>query len=226
MNKTYYTCHVNLGKKSYKVITPTEEILGLHVVSAGIRSVVICADEGSLQRLSELLKILTRMKDIIVYLPSKQNPLTEYLMERWSTKGTGNDLVFMHHSLQFNTKDWKQLRSLMKKGSYQTKEVIPAAMEQRKTKPIRYWYREHKDFLDIKERYDTLFLVGSPMIFQHMSEDAISIKKEGRELFERFPGYHEHEHIDDYTRRVYDKKYKHYGWALSLDFYDEELWGS
>ncbi|MRN56935.1 hypothetical protein GJB61_28705 [Paenibacillus sp. LC-T2] len=121
--------------------------------------------------------------------------------------------------------EWKKIRRVVLKTKERKQGNFELTNEVEEDRNLsRYWYREHKDYLDIKEQYDSLFLVGSKEVFINISFDALSVCDEGRDLFSRFPGYHAHEHIDYYARKEYTKNFKHDGWSLCLDFYDCELW--
>lgn len=109
-----------------------------------------------------------------------------------------------------------QITSYLRSGSF--------GLDSREVVGREDWYRYHKDYLDIKEQYETLFLIGSKEVFVNISIDSREVRDEGRNLYLRYPGYHAHEHIDYYERRKHTKDYKPVGWSLCLDFYDRELW--
>jgi hypothetical protein len=131
----------------------------------------------------------------------------------------------LHHSVQLKIDDWKQIRKAIFKNKKPTQINLEVDNEREMNRSLaKYWYRDHKDYLDVREQYDSLFLIGSKEVFNNISIDAMSVYEEGRDLFSRFPGYHAHEHIDYYVRREYTKNFKYDGWTLSLDFYDSGLW--
>jgi hypothetical protein len=216
---------ITLGNRSYKIFTPDSHLEDFFVLSTDVRGAIILGNEHSLELLANLLLFSAKMKDSIVFIKCKKNKLTEYLLNRWSIKEKGNDLVLVHHSNQLKSNDWKDIRGLINKTKNHNKEVFDIDFDFGGKRDLsKYWYREHKDYLDIKEVYETLFLVGSEEVFTNISIDAISIKNEGRDLFKRHPGYHAHEHIDYYERRQYTKNFQLTGWSLCLDFYDSKLW--
>jgi len=226
MNIHFNKYEVKLGNKIYIILIPIFKLTKLYVISTDVRSAIVLGNESNLEYFSKLLLVMSQTKNSILYIPSKENRLTDYLQDRWSNKDSGNDLILLHHSLQFNPKDWKEIRYLLSKDRNERKEYLVINNDINIERNLsKYWYRENKDFLDIKEKFNTIFLIGSREIFHNISIDAINVKDEGRDLFERFPGYHAHEHIDYYARRIYDKAFKYYGWSLCLDFYDCELWG-
>jgi len=225
MKITFRKYEVKLGSRTYKVLIPIPDIEDLYVVSTDATGAVILGNECSLEKFENILTVAATNKDSIIFIPSRKNELTEYLLDRWSNKDNGNDLVLLHHTIQFKRNDWKAIRSLIRKSKNENIEEIIVTKDQEGTRNLsKYWYREHKDYLDIKEQYETLFLIGSKEIFVNISIDSREVREEGRDLYVSHPGYHAHEHIDYYERRKHNKDYKDVGWSLCLDFYDRELW--
>ncbi|MBD8497262.1 hypothetical protein [Paenibacillus arenosi] len=217
---------VTLGKKIYKVITTAEPIPDLFVLKTNTCGGIILGNETSLNILEKMFLLSSMTKDSLVYFNTRSTELTDYLLERWSIKDKGNDLVLLHHSIQFKTNDWKEIRNLIRKEKdFKIEQYDFNDDFDRKSNLGKYWYREHKDYLDITENYETLFLIGSQHVFENISSDANSIKHEGRDVYLQYPGYHAHEHIDYYERRKYTKNFQLTGWSLCLDFYDRQLWG-
>lgn len=225
MKMTFQKHEVNLGSRTFKVLIPVQGVEDLYVVSTDAKGAVILGNECGLEMLENILIVAAANKDSMIFIPSRKNELTEYLLNRWSNKDSGNDIVILHHTIQFKTNDWKAIRNLIRKSINENIEEVMVAKDQEEQRNLsKYWYRDHKDYLDIKEQFETLFLIGSKKVFVNISIDCGEVRDEGRNLYLRHPGYHAHEHIDYYERRKHTKDYKPVGWSLCLDFYDRELW--
>lgn len=74
---------------------------------------MIFSNGHGLKMLASMLVLISRNVDKILYLPTRNNPLTEYL-QRWFWDSSNNDLVLYHHSLQFNIHEWKEIRQNLK----------------------------------------------------------------------------------------------------------------
>lgn len=225
MQLQFWKYHISLGKKDYSILIPKDEIHDLFVVGFGPKTAIIFGNEKSLGMLSHLTSFLASNKDHIIFVHLKHNALTEYLRERSIVQDHSKDLVLLYHSQQLRIHEWKQIRGLIHKSGAH-REEFHTTVHRTVTKRDRgqFWYREHKDFLDAAEQFETLFLVGSSVVFREISEDALELSLRGKEVYQSYPGSHPHEHIDDYARRVYAKNNKYEGWSLSLDFYDREIW--
>ncbi|MCR8843337.1 hypothetical protein NQ117_06545 [Paenibacillus sp. SC116] len=227
MTITIKKYEITLGKKIYKVITTAEPVQDMYVLKTNTQGGIILGNETSLHTLENMFLLSSITKDSLVYFNTRSTEVTDYyLLDRWSIEDKGNDLVLLHHSIQFKTNDWKEIRNLIRKTKdFKIEQYDFNKNIDRKSNLAKYWYREHKDYLDIRENYETLFLIGSQEVFENISNDANSIKNEGRILYLQHPGYHAHEHIDYYERRQYTKNFQLTGWSLCLDFYDRQLWG-
>jgi len=215
---------VNIGKKHYEVLTPKTDLSELYIVKISEQKHVIFGNEECLLKLATVFTFLSMNPSYILYLNIKVNNITEYLRDSWSCDSELYDLVLLHHSVQLKIHEWKQIRDLWRKSTKQPINPIQKYSIKKMNNSLEYFYREHKDFLDIVERFNTLFLIGSSRVFQDISKDAVLISENGRESFFRFPGSHDHEHIDFYARREYTKNYKYDGYFLCIDFYDRDLW--
>ncbi|MCT4598222.1 MAG: hypothetical protein N4A50_10140 [Vallitalea sp.] len=77
------------------------------------------------------------------------------------------------------------------------------------------------DRLVTHNNYDTLFMIGSNLVFYCLSDDAVKLCNSGEELFKKWVGHHDHEHLDWYMSEN-DMSLKNK--SLTLDYYDKELW--
>ncbi|SDE66401.1 hypothetical protein SAMN04488542_101314 [Fontibacillus panacisegetis] len=224
MRNAFNKTTVILGKKQYHLITPKLDLSELYVVKLREQNHVIFGNEDCLLNLAKVFEFSIRNPSYIFYINSKVNKLTEYLSKCWSCDSKSYDLVILQHSIQLKIHEWKQIRELWRKS---IKEPISPILEvdNKITRNNReYFYSENVDFLDINDRFETLFLTGSNRVFKDISKDTLLIHDNGREQYLRFPGAHDHEHIDYYARRQYTQNYKYDGNFLCLDFYDRYLW--
>lgn len=214
---------VSIGTKQYQVLKPIIDLSNLYVVQVQEHNHIIFGNEHSLEILANLLEYSSGNPNSIIYLNTKNSMLTEYLSECWSNIQKSFELVILHHSIQLKIHEWKQIRALRLKAMKRHTDTF-IEFKNSTRNDSEYHYREHKDFLDINDRFETLFLVGSNRVFTDIALDTVSIRENGRELFLKFPGCHDHEHIDYYARKEYTKNYKYDGHFLCIDFYDRELW--
>lgn len=226
MKQKFNRYYINLGQRTFSVLVPNIDISNLFVITTEAKSAVIFANEDSLMTLSKLTRFMETSGDSILYINAKQNELTDYLKERWSSQPYSKDLVLLYHSLHFRVHEWKQIRNLIKKSTSEEilVEIFESDEEDLPRNLKRFWYKDHLDFLDISEHSETIFLTGSAEIFKELAIDSLSLRLSGRATYLGHPGYHDHEHIDYYARREYTKGFKYSGWFLCLDYYDSELW--
>lgn len=224
MTINYEVSSIFLGQKEYQVIRPDITLSDLYIVQLQDQNHIIFGNENSLPKLASIFEYASNDSQSIIYINSRVNELTEYLRNGWSNNSKPLDLVILHHSIQLKTHEWKRIRDLWKKTVKQRKSSIIQTNVEEKHRKQEYYYKENKDVLDIDARFETLFLIGSRTVFNDISKDALSVSENGRELYLRHPGYHDHEHIDYYARRVYTKNYKYDGHFLCIDYYDRDLW--
>ncbi|MFD1736836.1 hypothetical protein ACFSCX_09675 [Bacillus salitolerans] len=217
---------IYINRKEYKVLKPFNDFHNIYVNEITTKVFSIFGNESELKTLANLLYLLKRHKDIIIYLPLRKNPQSTYLKNRFNYS-VQHDMVLLHHSVQLNTKDWKWIRN--KFDNYNLIEIcfevdLPEWDKEEQLKGYgRVYYKENNDLLDLKSYAETLFIVGSSKPFYFLSYDVDYVSLNGRETFNNQPGFHEHEHID-YLRKPYNSN-KGNGFALSVNFYDQELWG-
>jgi CDP-glycerol glycerophosphotransferase (TagB/SpsB family) len=118
------------------VLIPIPDIEDLYVVSTDTKGAIILGNESSLEKLENILTVAATNKDSIIFIPSRKNELTEYLLNRWSNKDIGNDIVILHHTIQFKTNDWKAIRNLIRKSKNENTEEIIVVKEQEESRSL------------------------------------------------------------------------------------------
>lgn len=212
----FYEQEVQLSDKSYTILIPKIGFNKTYVCEVDTDTFMLFGDESDLERLATIFTISSQEKDKIIYIPSKQNIVTTYLKERFGCPKS-DDLVLLHHLLQFRTKDWKKVRRLLSRRNFvsyelnNNDEICYDGWE-------KFYYEENKDYLFLKRQFDSLFLVGSKKVFKYMVNDCSVVAENGAELFKWYRGMHEHSHLDRYIR------YHGNGSDMTINFYDERLW--
>ncbi|GED72585.1 hypothetical protein BRE01_62870 [Brevibacillus reuszeri] len=78
----------------------------------------------------------------------------------------------------------------------------------------RFHYKENKDKILIKSDYNTLFIIGSKIVFEYASGFFEPLSRTGAGSFLRSFG-HDHYHLDLFTLNTQ---------GLCVDYYDKALW--
>lgn len=213
INKIIY-----LGKQ-YKVLIPTIQNKNTYIVESDSKAYMLYANKNDLIKLAGLLVFATQNKDTIIYLPTKQNKFPEYLKNIFEIDN-GLDLVIFHHKIQVKHKLWKEIRKRLIYNIKQSFKVNEFKFNDLDWEEHRvFYYKENKDFLDVREQFDTVFMVGSSKVFSSISSYCLSVAENGEVLYRFTNGFHEHEHLDTFTRHKGNFE------DMTIDFYDEELWG-
>lgn len=213
INKIIY-----LGNQ-FTVLIPTVQNKDTYIVESDSKTYMLYANKNDLIKLAGLFVFATQNKDTIIYLPTKHNHFTDYLKSIFNINN-GLDLVILNHSIQFKHKFWKEIRKRINyktKKSYRVNELEFKDLDWEEHRV--FYYTENKDFLDVKKQFETVFMVGSSKVFSSISSYCLSIAENGEDLYEFTNGFHEHEHLDIFTR--YNRNYV----DMSIDYYDEEIWG-
>lgn len=186
---------------------------------------MIFSNQQDLHKLGKLWSVAARFRDALVYLPIRKNPVTPYV-SNWFDQGL--DLVLLHHHLQFPIKEWKRVRSKMRRGKlFSVKSGTVRSDMNRYTNLTsqdyeRLWDEYPHDRLYVEKRYETLFLVGSSRVFRYMIRSFLDLSRTGPQI--SVPGkYHDHDHLDSFLQ--VDSSVSDYI-SLTLDFYDRKTWGS
>lgn len=209
-----HNCH--LGKKTYQVLVPRFSLEKTYVGEFGIDKFMIMANSDNLRKLAALQLLIGQQKNTIIYLQTRINGLPEYL-KNWFWDSKVNDILLLNHSRQFDVNEWKELRQLLKKKGSQViynideEEFNDLGLEDFH----RFRFRENKDFILIKRKYETIFFIGSFKVFKVMSNVFLSLAKDGENYFRRNGG-HDHFHMDMYLSKK--------DCEFCIDYYDEELW--
>lgn len=188
-----------------------------YVLNVHGNSFVVFSNQEDLQRLGILWSIAARFKNAFIYLPTRKNPLTSYLKECWSQNGL--DLLLLQHHVQFPLKRWKTIRSNLRRGKVvSVKSRIDQDLNLTFEDYCLLWDQYPHDRLDVKQRYETLFLVGSSRVFHYMVPGFFQLSRSGPRL--SGSGYHDHIHLDSFLKGETTDEYS----SLAVDFYDRKMW--
>ncbi|SFJ05904.1 hypothetical protein [Thermoflavimicrobium dichotomicum] len=209
---------VMCGGKTYNILTPTFDLAGIYIGEYQRADYMLFANGSQLRKLAALFHLIGTFRQSILYLPLKKNGVTKYIAN-WFWDSKGNDLLLFHHSIQLNIHIWKQLRNkVSQKGSCISIEINE---EQYLNLPRKeydsFQFRENKDCLLIKRKFDTIFLIGSRKVFTYMSGCLLPLAKEGAAYFKKYGG-HDHIHMDLFLCQKSGQ--------FCIDFYDEKLWST
>jgi|GEM_PF-5851593 len=203
----------NDGKRLY-IIVPKKVLSELYVCEIDSNRHIIFGDKTSLYDLAIIVNSLKNNPNYILYIPSKKKT-TEYLSSCWRCD-TAFDLVIVHHSVQLKIKTWKNIRQkLNQKDTLSLEENIISYPNFEK-----YSFVENKDILVAKSRFDTLFLVGSDLIFSVMAFQCEDISSSGEGIF-RESRSHTHAHLDMCFNYKVHRSGKE---RLTIEYYDKTLW--
>ncbi|MFO1443869.1 hypothetical protein KDN24_11755 [Bacillus sp. Bva_UNVM-123] len=227
MKLKFFSTTLSHLDKNIRILKPEVELKHTYVLETAPRVYIIFGTEEELNILAHIIYLANFHKNYLFYLPLRKNVLTPYL-KNWSHYVRNHDLVLLHHSVQFQTKQWKTIRNSINKSLNETTlEVdLPKTDKVNRLEDfMTFYHNQNKDYLDLKNYAETLFLVGSKKVFYHITIDVKEISDNGKQLYEKHPGWHEHEHLDSYIRFKYLSN-KGNGYSLTVDFYDEDLWGA
>ncbi|GLI09445.1 hypothetical protein YDYSG_54770 [Paenibacillus tyrfis] len=207
---------INLSAKSYTVFIPNFPTDNMFALEHRCGIYMLFGDQKSLQYLACLFLAASIHRDKMIYVPVTTRLLPKDL-QHFSAYNKNLDMVFMHHSIQFNTKLWKEIKQRMfrTKGELKSFECNPRQFSDLGYEDYcPFTYAENKDKILIKKYADTLFFYGSKKAFEFASGGLEPLSRTGASYFIRNGG-HDHDHLDLFTP-------KHQG--LCVDFYDEALW--
>ncbi|WML34332.1 hypothetical protein [Clostridium sp. OS1-26] len=218
MEEKFYKTEIRLKDKEFIVLTPLNDYNELFTCTQNLDYLTILGDISSLLRLAYIFAVMYDEKNIIMYLPLKRHGLTEYLKSSQGER-SAKDLVILHHTIQLKINDWKTIRGLLTK-----KDIVSIEVEDDIFKNIdedyrKFNYRSNKDVLDVKNKFETIFLVGSSKVYGSIANDCKELAEgEPDEFFKKYNWYHDHKHLDIYLRRWKEINF-------SIDYYDKKLWG-
>ncbi|QDS34608.1 hypothetical protein [Brevibacillus brevis] len=202
--------------RKYIVLTPTFHTKDIFACEFDKDMFIIFGNQQSLQYLACVLLIGADHRDKIIYLTNIEKDLPIHL-HRFSHTKKNNELVFLHHSQQFNTHQWKDLRQKVhqQKGRVRSFELNPRKFSDLDYDDYtRFHYEENNDKIFIKWDFDTLFIIGSKIVFEYASGLFEPLSRTGAGSFLRTFG-HENFHLYPFTLNTQ---------GLCVDYYDKALW--
>ncbi|MEV4426830.1 hypothetical protein ACN9M0_02330 [Streptomyces sp. R-07] len=145
------------------------------------------ADRDGAARLTALWALAARSARSLVHLPIRANPAPDGVM------GDGEpvalDLVLVHHSLQFPTASWKEVRARLGAGTRHTADTpdrdFPDASA---VDHERRYHRTYRDHLGFDIAAHTLFVVGSATAFREHGSALRGLVDEAPSHRHRHPG--------------------------------------
>lgn len=218
MEEKFYKTEVRLKGKEFVILTPVIDLEQLFACTENLDYLIVFGDIKNFMRLAYIFAIICKGKNVIMYLPLKKHGLTEYLKLNQG-ENSANDIVVLHHTVQFKINDWKTIRGLLTKKdivSFQIEDDIFNSIDEDYR---RFYYKTNKDVLDVKNIFDTVFFVGSSKVYGSIANDCKEFA-EGKpdEFSKENKWYHDHRHLDMYLRKSKEINF-------SIDHYDKELWG-
>lgn len=147
------------------------------------------ADREGAERLVELWALAARSAHSLVYLPIRANPAPE------GVAGDGEpvalDLVLLHHSLQFPTGSWKEVRARLGAGKPHTASTPERDLpDETAVDHDRWRHQEYRDHLDFHIAAHTLFVVGSSTAFREHGAALRGLVDEAPSHLHRHPAAH------------------------------------
>ncbi|MFE0508677.1 hypothetical protein [Streptomyces sp. NPDC058964] len=155
---------VRLGSDEFRVVRAARTPARL-ALRADRHWLSMYADRHGAAQLVALWALAARSAHSLVYLPIRADPVPLGVVS--DGEPVSLDLVLVHHSLQFPTASWKQVRARLGAGTPHTtttpEQDFPdeTAIDHR-----RRQYRAYHDHLDFRIAAHTLFVVGSSTAFR------------------------------------------------------------
>lgn len=162
---------MKLRDKEYTICIPDYAFNDLHVNIEDHKkiSAIAFSTLDDILQLALAFHHYKKSENTIMYIGG-QKKLPQCLRYKMSGRDDCVDLVLINHKMQFNHKNWKSIRSKIKKSnlinkSYSVKEKSFETKEYK-----NYSLHENKDYLDLHLNYNTLFLCGSQPVFENLTE--------------------------------------------------------
>ncbi|MEU1519910.1 hypothetical protein ABZ490_48690 [Streptomyces sp. NPDC005811] len=147
------------------------------------------ADREGAGRLVELWALAARSAHSLVYLPIRANPAPEGVAA--DGEPVALDLVLLHHSLQFPTGSWKDVRGRLGAGKAQTASMPDQDLPDGTDIDYDRWrHQEYRDHLDFRVAAHTLFVVGSATAFREQGAALRGLVDEAPSHLHDHPGGH------------------------------------
>jgi hypothetical protein len=202
---------INLHGKSFEVLIPSYKYEHTYIGEFLINDYMIFSNVPDLSFMKALFNLIENKKESIIYLSIKKNGLPKYL-ENWFWDHKGNDFIIFHHSMPLNINDWRLIRSKINhKGeeiTFEVEEHENSNLEDYNT----FRYRENKDYLVIKRKFESIFFVGSAKVFKYMAGSIMDFvnncESKGNSL-----RIHDHTHLDIFLKKEQ---------SLCIDYFDEK----
>lgn len=149
------------------------------------------ADREGAGRLAELWALAARSAHSLVHLPIRANPAPEGVVGEGEPVAL--DLVLLHHSLQFPTASWKDVRGRLGAGKPQTVSTPEGDLPDGTDVDHERWrHQEYRDHLDFHVAAHTLFVVGSATAFREQGAALRGLVDEAPSHAHRHPGASHH----------------------------------
>lgn len=207
---------IRLHDRQYTILTPTFQTKNIFANKFDTDNFMLYGNQQALQYLACTFIISAENRDKIVYLTNMEKDLPNHLLQHpHQTKN--HELVFLHHSLQLKVSEWKEIRQKLhqQKGRIRSFEINPRKFSDKDYEDyVPLYYKENNDKILIQSEYDTLFLIGSKIVFEYASGVFEPLSRTGAGAFLRTHG-RDHYHLDRFMR---DSQ------ALCVDYYDKVLW--
>jgi len=212
MKLQFYKTEITFQGKFYKILTPVNPLTNIYV-GISIDTPFVFANQADFVSLAGLFTLLTEMKDMIIYLPTRANQ-ADYFKQAWFNDGKMFDMVVCHHSLQLKRGLFKELKSRLSKGNLASFKVDMMKFADLEFDE-KFWHKENKDLLDVVHQQTTLFMTGSTKIFKQLARECLKFRSDLAG-----PPYHNHTHLDTYLRHGSSPHFE----DMQLCFYDKIWW--
>ncbi|MGW1198416.1 hypothetical protein ACWD4B_21635 [Streptomyces sp. NPDC002536] len=156
---------VRLGADEYRVLRPDRPARGGYLHDRWSADMYV--DREASQQLVAAWGLAARSPRSLVYVPMRQNPVPQGLLEAPAHPAAPLDLVLVHHRLQFPTSRWKAVRARLGAGQLHTAKLPEADFgdEAGQLHPL-HGTDAYRDHLLFDRAADTLFVIGSTTAFR------------------------------------------------------------
>lgn len=176
MQFKYKEAKIKLRDKEYTICIPDYPFSNLHINiedNKNISAIVFSSLDDILQ-LALAFHYYKKCENTILYIQG-QKKLPDCLQFEMNGRDDCVDLVLINHKMQFNHKNWKSIRSKIKKRNLINKSYSLNEKSFKTKEYKNYFFQENKDYLDLHLNYNTLFLCGSQPNFTDLAEDCYNL---------------------------------------------------
>ncbi|WP_326770499.1 hypothetical protein OG978_42840 (plasmid) [Streptomyces sp. NBC_01591] len=176
---------VRLGGSEVRVVRPAPAAARL-ALRDDHHWLSMYADRDGAVQLAAVWALAARSARSLVHLPIRANPAPDGVVS--DGEPVSLDLVLVHHSLQFPTASWKQVRARLGPGEPHTTATpdqdFPdeTAIDHRRRE-----YRAYRDHLGFDIAAHTLFVVGSSTAFREHGAALRGLVDEAPSYRHRYP---------------------------------------